>query len=151
MRRLFAALLLVLAGCSGNGSTSFPEPRPENIDARFAPGAAQDVIEVTMRDPRVARNVTLIGPAGLIASAYALDTRPAGQAVNDSGSLAAGFGILGAPSTTTRTDQAVTVAFIRVPDVYDYRRNWRAYRIRLEIGTPPDALRALDVPAPPPP
>jgi len=36
MRRLFAALLLVLAGCSGNGGTTLPEPRPEDIDARFA-------------------------------------------------------------------------------------------------------------------
>jgi hypothetical protein len=153
MRRLSAALLLLAAACSAGGGP-LPPPPPETIGARFAPGGAQDVIEVTMRDPRAARSVALVGPGGPIATAYAIETRPAGHSVADDVGLAPGpspgFGIRGAPSATTRSDEAMTVAFVRVPDIYDYRRNWRAYRIRLEIGTAPDSLRAVDVPAPPP-
>lgn len=107
-----------------------------------------------MRAPTAARTVALIGPGDLVAPAYAIDVRPSMPSAREYGGLASGqapIGIPGAPSTTTLTVETVTTAFIRVPDVYDYRRNWQAYRIRVEIGTPPNALRAVTVPAPPPP
>jgi hypothetical protein len=150
MRRLSAAFLALLAACSG-GAVPLPEPAPGSILARFPPGAAQDVIEVTMRDPLAARTVALVGPGDLVQPAYAIETRPAEPSA---GGLvpgpSAGLALAGTPSTTSRTDLTVTTAFIRVPDVYDYRRNWQSYRIRIEVGTPPDGLRAVAVPAPPP-
>jgi hypothetical protein len=152
MRRLSAAFLVLLAACSG-GIAPPSEPAPGSILARFPPGGAQDVIEVTMRDPLAARTAALVGLGGLVQPAYAIETRAAGR--SSTGGLAvgpsAGLAIAGTPSTTTQTDLTVTTAFIRVPDVYDYRRNWQSYRIRIEIGTPPDGLRAVTVPAPAPP
>jgi hypothetical protein len=152
MRRVIAAFLVLAAACSGDGGLP-PESTPGSISARFPPGGAQDVIEVTMRDRMVARTVALIGPNGLVQSAYTIETRPIRQSAREYGGVAPGvpvFGIAGAPSTSMVTDEAVTTAFIQVPDVFEYRRNWQAYRIRLEIGTPPDRLRAVAVAAPPP-
>jgi hypothetical protein len=153
MRRLSAAFLLAVAACS-SASAPPPEPAPGSIRARFLPGSAQDVIEVTMRDRMAARSVALAGPGGLLQPAYAIETQPARRSARVYGGLspaASAFGIAGAPSTTTVTDEAATTAFVRVPDVFDYRQNWQSYRIRVEIGTPPDGLRAVTVPAPPPP
>lgn len=156
MGRIAIAIVLLfsLGACSTEGSSPPPELTPGRIDARFPPGGAIDVIEVTMRDRVAARGVALVGPSGLAQRAYALQTAPQRNFQRQYGDLPAGaspqFGIRGAPTTTSSAGEIVTTAFIRVPDVIDYRRNWRDYRIRIEFGSSPEALRAVEVPAPPP-
>jgi hypothetical protein len=57
--------------------------------------------------------------------------------------------IRGMPGTTIVVNETVANAFVRVPDVIDYRQNWQAYKIRLQFGTEPD-LRVVTIDAPPP-
>lgn len=149
-----ALLLFSLGACSSEGTSPPPELAPGRIDARFPPGGAVDVIEVTMRDRVAARSVALVGPTGLAQPAYALEAAPQRSLPRQYGDLPASaspqLGIRGAPTTTSSAGEIVTTAYIRVPDVIDYRRNWRDYRIRIEFGSSPGALRAAEVPAPPP-
>lgn len=157
MGRLGIAIVLLffsLGACSSEGTPRPPELAPGSIDAQFPPGGAVDVIEVTMRDRVAARSVALVGPTGLAQHAYALEAAPQRSLQRQYGDLPARaspqFGIRGAPRTTSSAGEIVTTAFIRVPNVLDYRRNWRDYRIRIEFGSSPEALRAVEVPAPPP-
>jgi hypothetical protein len=153
IRRSALALALALAACAGPGAPPSP-PAPGSVVARFDPGGAQDVIEVSVRGRAGARAVALIGPDGGAEAAYRIDVQPARRAPREHGALPPGagpaLGIPGAPTRTTLTDEIVTTAFVRVPDIIDYRRNWQAYRIRIEFGETAAAPGAVTLPAPPP-
>ena len=179
MRALVISFVVALAACA-SGNEQPAAPAPGSITARFPPDGARDIIQVTVLGRLPARAVELIGPNGLVAPAYTLDSEQASRTDStyrnwgSRPSIVGGFGsggfrgggfdssgygtgmsltfpivILGAPSTTTTMDDTVTNAFVRIPDVIDYRLNWQAYRIRLELGTAPD-LRVITIDAPAP-
>lgn len=153
MRRLSAIFALLAAGC-GSAASVPPEPASDAIAARFPPGGAQDVIEVTMRDRVGARAATLVAPGGAETPAYRLSVQPARASPRAYGAIPAatpgGFTVPGSPSVSAVDDAILTTAWLRVPDLIDYRRNWQAYRIRLELGSGAAARRAVTVRAPPP-
>jgi hypothetical protein len=153
IRPRLTALLLVVTACAAPGGQPTAPP-PADVVARFQPGGAQDVIEVALRGGAGASAVSLLAPGGAATPAYRLDVQPPRRSPREYGPLpstpAARLGVPGAPSTTSVGHEIVTTAFVRVPDVIDYRRNWQAYRIRVEFGAAPGAPGAVTVRAPPP-
>jgi hypothetical protein len=173
MRRAAVALLLCfLAACSSNSPEPPIGPAPGSISARFPTGGAVDVIQVTVSDRMAARDIELVGPDGVVQPAYNVETQQATQVDpgyrgwglgpsvglgvgGGSGGFGTGIGlsfplgVYGAPTSTTTTDQTVTNAFIRIPDLGDYRQNWQDFKIRMRMGEPPD-IRFLTIDAPPP-
>jgi hypothetical protein len=173
MRALLLPFVVALAACASGSGEAPAGPAPGSIIARFPPGDARDVLQVTVSDRLAARAVELVGPNGLVAPAYTIESQQAtrtepgyggwgfGPTVGlgvGGGSRGVGSGIgltlplggMGAPSTTTVVDQTVTNAFVRIPDLNDYRQNWQAYKIRLQLGTAPN-IRFITIDAPPPP
>jgi hypothetical protein len=173
MRPLAVIVVLAafLGACTGNGDDGSTGPAPGNIAARFMPGDARDVIQVTVSDRYAVRGAELVGPNGLAQPAYSINTERAptygssgpGFGYGTSfgfgvGGGSRGFGtgigigipLFGTPSYTATSDQTVSNVFIRLPDAPDYQRNGSAYTIRLQMGDPPD-LRFVTIAAPPPP
>jgi hypothetical protein len=153
MCRLSAFFLLLATACT-SAAGPVAESAPAGIVARFQPGGAQDVIEVSLRGRIGAHSVALVGPDGATEPAYRIDVQPARRSRREFGALPASpapiFGIPGAPSSTTLESEIVTTAFVRVPDVIEYRRSWQAYRIRVGFGAAPGAPEPVTVGAPPP-
>jgi hypothetical protein len=87
MRALIFTLVTVLAGCANGGEGPTPGPAPGSITARFPPGQAEDIIQVTVVDRLPTRAVELIGPNGVVQPAYALIA--GGVSVPRSGSVGA--------------------------------------------------------------
>jgi hypothetical protein len=166
MRGFVAApLILALAACSSGGGVA--EGSNPGVVARFAPGGAADILQVTVTDRQPVRSVELVGP-GETVPAYAINSEPRytgsgggffpsiGIGIGGgSGGVGGGFGIglplggLGSGGSDPASATMVSNAYIKLPDRGLYLRNWQNYRIRVEIGWPPDS-RVVEVPAPPP-
>jgi hypothetical protein len=167
------ALIAALAACSQDrGNPSVPAPTG-NVGARFQPGGATDVIQVTANGRYALRSAELIAPDGTaVQGAYNIDTQQMPRYSGGSGVLSSfGFGMAGGggggvgigtgigvtmplgvgPQTQTWTGEIQSNAFIRIPDPVGYRQAWQGYRIRATLGEPPDDLHTVTLPAPAPP
>jgi hypothetical protein len=156
---------LVVAACLGAG----PPPVPTNVaSAEFPAGAPPDRIEVTTIDRLPLREAELVAPDGHATPALSVIANPRPTAtfsqqfprsayagpnlgVNSIGSNALTPGVVGgAPETRTQLLAIVSNATIQLPDPAAYRRDWRQYRVRLQLGSPPETeTREIAAPAPP--
>jgi len=159
--------ILFLSACGGAG----PAPVPDNqIRADFPPGGVANQIEVSAIDRLPLHGAELVAPNGHATPALSVASNPAptdtfssefasgkgngpGFGVSSIGSNALTPNIVGAaPVTQTKLLAIVSTASIQLPDPVAYRRDWQNYRIRLELGTPPDVeTREIAAPPPPPP
>jgi hypothetical protein len=167
MRRLTAIVLplMLLAACGGDSGPA-PLPTP-SVRASFTPHGLADAIEVEAVDRLALRTAELVAPDGTTTPSGPIDVNrterfAAGQFVaNDpwragiAGS--SGYGVLAANPQTAATFRAqsellttISHASILLPDAAEYRRNWRAYRIRVGFGIPPGQTETREIPAPEP-
>jgi hypothetical protein len=166
MRLPLVAALLLLAGCSSMAKSDNANPA---VLARFPTNGAVDILQVTVTDRQPVRSVELVGPGETI-PAYAINTEapryePSGGGFfpsigigigGGSGGVGGGLGI-GLPlggfgsgsSGGASAGTTVSNAYVKLPDRGLYQRNWQSYRVRVEIGWPPDS-RTVEVAAPPP-
>jgi hypothetical protein len=169
MRGFVAAplIILALAACSSGGGVA--EGSNPGVAARFAPGGAADILQVTVNDRQPVRSVELIGPGETTVPAYAINSEPpryrgAGGGFFPSigigiggggGGVGGGLGIglpiggFGSAGSDPASATMVSNGYIKLPDRGVYLRDWQNYRIRVEIGWPPDS-RIVEAPAPPP-
>jgi hypothetical protein len=156
-------VLLFLAACSGGVA----EGNAPGALARFPPGGAQDIIQVTIADRLPARTIELVGPDGLVQPAYTINTdtprgdygaRPSfGLGVgggNRGFSSGVGVGIpLGGYGSGGGGSAGNTISngYIRLPDRGSYLQTWRGWYIRVRLGDPPGETRIFEIEAPPPP
>jgi hypothetical protein len=167
-RKQFALALVLplLAGCTSNGGVA--RGSDPSVLARFPPNGATDILQVTVTDRQPVRSAELVGPGGTV-PAYAINTEAPRYAPSSggffpsiglgvgggSGGVGGGIGIgfplggfgggLSEPASAT----TVSNAYIKLPDRGLYLRDWQSYRIRVELGWPPDS-RTVEVAAPPP-
>jgi len=157
--------VILLAACADSGP---PPLATDQIQARFPPGGVVDVIEVDAIHRLPLRKAELIAPDGQATPASYLIAVPspgitldrefatspyAGNAFgygNVTGNLMAPGGA-GAPQQRVTLLAMVSTASIPLPDPVEYRRDWRAYRIRLDFGDPPETIETRELPAPQPP
>jgi hypothetical protein len=157
MRKFVPLLtLLVFAACADTG---LPPLATDQIRIRFPPGGVVDVIEIDALDRLPLRRAELVAPDGQTtpASYLNVNSSPA-VAFNEQFANSPYAGnVSGLGLTAGATQQRVAVlaivstASIPLPDSVEYRRDWRAYRIRLDFGDPPDAVETREVAAPEPP
>jgi hypothetical protein len=167
-------LAAALAACSQDrGTTSAPAPAGE-VSARFQPGGATDVIQVTANGRYALRSAELIAPDGsAVQAAYNIETEQMarypgggsgvlssfgfGMAGGGGGGVGVGTGIgltlpLGpGPQRQTWSGEIQSNAFIRIPDPVGYRQAWQGYRVRATLGEPPNDLHTVTLAAPAPP
>jgi hypothetical protein len=141
----------------------------DQFRADFPPGGIANQIEISAIDRLPLRAAELVAPDGSAVPASSINANPAatttfssefasgvgsgpGYGVTSIGSNALNPNIVGAaPVTETRLLAIVSTASIPLPDPVAYRRDWQHYRIRLVLGTPPQAeTREIAAPAPPP-
>jgi hypothetical protein len=166
MRLPLVAALLLLAACSSTGKTT--DTSSPTVLARFPPKGGADILQVTVTDRQPVRSVELVGP-GETVPAYSINTEapryePSGGGLfpsigigigGGSGGVGGGLGIglplggLGSGSSGASSGTTVSNAYVKLPDRGLYQRNWQSYRVRVEIGWPPDS-RTVEVAAPPP-
>jgi hypothetical protein len=141
----------------------------DQIRAEFPPGGIANQIEIRAIDRLPLRGAELVAPDGRTTPALSIIANraptqtfssefPSGTGngpnygVSSIGSNALTPNIVGAASVTeTKLLAIVSTASIQLPDPLAYRGDWRHYRIRLTLGTPPDVeTREIAAPAPPP-
>jgi hypothetical protein len=163
---LMAAALAApaLVGCSGGEyNPAVMGQGPDSAIARFVRGGEVSVVQVTVSDRRAVRGVELAGPGGQVVPAYSIDTnfdvtyqepffRPS-IGMGGGGTFGGGYSTYGsgvavtvplgqatpAPgSQTVRTGQIQSTALIRLPDPQDYGKTWPEWKVRIQLGDPPD-------------
>jgi hypothetical protein len=177
MRKPLAALLLALsvAACADGDGPAVGQP-PNSAVARFVPGGEVTVVQVTVSDRRPVRNAELVGPDGTVIQAYSIDLNRAGVAQQPaylSGIGQPSFGTAGgggyssfgsavgvavpmggypAPgSYVAVSGQLQSTALIRLTDPQDYRKTWQDWKVRIQLGDPPDvSFVTVQAPQPPP-
>jgi hypothetical protein len=165
--RLASLALFLLAGCASSGGVA--EGTNQAVLARFPPGGAKDILQVTVTDRLQVRSAELVGPGGGAVPAYSINTEAPRYAPSFGGFLPSiGIGIgggsggvgggvnigfpLGGGGNGSSAPPATSVsnAYFQLPDRGLYLREWQNYRIRVELGWPPDS-RTVEIAAPPPP
>jgi len=173
MRRLIVpALVLVLAGCSGNsggggygGAGSGNAPYGAN--AHFL-ATDPTVIEVTVRDPSPVARVTLIDPTGVETAAYDIQRdKQTYHSDNYGASPSVGVGVFGGSSGHVGTGIGIGIpifssgpssysaavvdstAKVKISNPVLYRESWQSWKLRVEFGDGGNA-RTIDVVPPKP-
>ncbi len=158
--------MLLLTGCLGGG----PAPLPaERAWARFPPGGVVDVISIEALNRLLLRSAELVAPDGQVTPSAAIAVNPAppdmlSQQIPDGPYSGATFGVsnfasnapgsgvaAGVPQSSNRLLAMLATTSITLPDPVEYRRDWRAYRIRLHFGDPPGPVETREIAAPEPP
>jgi hypothetical protein len=157
--------MILLAGCADSGP---PSSATDQVRARFPPGGVVDVIEVDAVDRLPLRKAELVAPDGQATPASYLIAVPSPGITLDQefatspyagnafgyGNITANLmapGGAGAPQQRVSLLAMVSTASIPLPDPVEYRRDWRAYRIRLDFGDPRGAVETRELAAPEPP
>jgi hypothetical protein len=142
--------LAALAACASDRTSNSGSGAQSDYSASFAPEAA-DLLLIEVRDRDPVRAARLIAPGGGATEAHAIDTERTrgsggggfypsiGVGVgggSNSGvatGVGIGFPIFGGGGGGGRT-QYRSIARIHVPDLPDYRANWRKYEVRVTLG-----------------
>jgi hypothetical protein len=169
MRRipLLLAAAALLTGCADYGAPGgASDGGAGSATARFVPGNDVNIIQVTLTGRLPARAAELVGPDGTVQPAQSINTdRVASRGYGyggptfglgvggGSGGFGSGIGLsfpLGSSSETVSSGDIVSNAFIPLPDPLRYRQTWQAWRIRVQVGDPPNQS-TLELAAPQPP
>jgi hypothetical protein len=169
---------LALTACADQGAAPNAAGQgPDTAVARFVGHDEVTVVQVTVSDYRPMRSAELLGPGGVVIRAYSIDTNRAVAAeqplfrppLGAGGGFVAGFGGGGGSFSTglgialplggnyaapgsqvAVSGQVQSTALIRLDDPQDYRRTWRDWKLRVQLGDPPNAGFVF-LPAPQPP
>ena len=172
MRRALPVLLplVLITACDAGGALpSGPPAAAEEVRASFRKGGLADTIVIDAIERLPLRAAELISADGRTTPANYIDVtasptvatgqRVAGDpwqnALSGRGSAAvlmmpnvrAGAALQGEEQLLATASSAE----IALPDPVTYRRDWRKYRVRLSLGTPPGEIETREIAAPEPP
>jgi hypothetical protein len=167
------AICAALAACAGDRGAAPPEPSVVVgfADQTTASRLGAPVIDVKAANPQPLATAELVGPAGTVVAAAPGQLEPqvpAGSVFGPS----VGFGIFGGSSsgggagvgigvpigggyggygaTVPPGDLVRSRAYILVPDMAAYRRDWEQSTVRLKFGSATGDSTTADIPAPAP-
>jgi hypothetical protein len=151
-------LVVLLAGCAGEGASTSPSGRAPEASAFFLAG--EDTIEVRGFGRAPLDRAELIAPDGTTQTALdrqneyvadAIGARPSVGIGGGGGSRGAAVGVgLNFPIATELVEGGWyrSPASFPILDREIYRATWRDWRIRLRFLGPGEPMRQLELPAP---